>query len=109
MSAARVEDDVGLQQFLSVRRIDEQPERLLAPDRASRIRVRWRRAQRPFPWGRHRLQRREAAPGQSLRAIALQACTQWAIVPPPRITAATFTASAISSGLMPLSVHADVY
>ena len=32
---------------------------------------------------------------------------QCAIVPPPRITAATFTASAISSGLIPLSVHAD--
>jgi hypothetical protein len=46
---------------------------------------------------------------QSFRATALHACTQCAIVPPPRITAATFTASAISSGLIPLSVHAEAY
>ena len=37
----------------------------------------------------------------SFRAIVLHACTQCAIVPPPRITAATFTASDIYSGVMP--------
>ena len=43
----------------------------------------------------------------SFRSTVLHACTQWAIVPPPRMTAATFTASAISSGLIPDSVHAE--
>ena len=46
---------------------------------------------------------------QPLRVIVLQAWTQCAIVPPPRIAAATLTASAISSGLMPASAQADAY
>jgi hypothetical protein len=46
---------------------------------------------------------------QPFRVIVLQAWTQWASVPPPRIAAATFTASAISSGLTPASEQAEAY
>ncbi len=48
-----------------------------------------------------------AARGQPFRVMVLHAWTQWAIVPPPRIAAATLTASAISSGLMPASEQAE--
>src|SRR5262249_43385680 len=44
-----------------------------------------------------------------LRAIEFSVCGQCAIVPPPRITAATFNASDISSGERPASVHAEAY
>ena len=45
------------------------------------------------------------AAGHPLRSTELQACTQWAITPPPRMTAATLTASVISSGEMPASAQ----
>ena len=44
---------------------------------------------------------------QPFRVMVLAACTQWATVPPPRMTAATLTASAISSGVQPASEHDD--
>ena len=49
------------------------------------------------------------ARGHPLRSTAFCACTQCAITPPPRIAAATDTASVISSGLTPASAHPDAY
>ena len=49
----------------------------------------------------------EAALAHFLRDIVFRLCAQCAIVPPPRMTAATFRASASSSGVIPSSVHAD--
>src|SRR5207247_6377288 len=46
---------------------------------------------------------------QPFRAIVLHACTQCAITPPPRIAAATLTASDISSGVTPASAQAEEY
>ena len=54
-------------------------------------------------------QRSHLLESHPLRVIVLQAWTQCAIVPPPLMTAATPTASAISSGLIPASAQADVY
>ena len=60
--------------------------------------------------GRPRSDDNQALQGrQPFRDIVLQAWTQWATVPPPRITAATLTASAISSGLTPAWVQAEAY
>ena len=43
------------------------------------------------------------------RASVFRDCVQCAMVPPPRITAATFNASAISSGEIPASAQDDAY
>src|SRR5262249_28538221 len=46
---------------------------------------------------------------QPLRVIVFVECTQCAILPPPRITAVTLSASASCSGVTPASTHADAY